>query len=379
MPAIQPAELWRSPGAGSVRQGAAAHQGPPRARLLLRPDPRGGHHRPGARATCKQLPPAAGQPLPDPDQVPRRDPAALRPDARARVHHEGRLLLPRRRARASTRPTRRCATPTARIFEACGLDYTVVEADTGTIGGSASHEFMVLAETGESAVVRCRACGYARQRREGGDGRGPGRRPPRRGAADATTCARSPTPGQRIDRRGRRRSLGLEPRAAGQDADLRRPTTGLGGGRWSAATARSTRSSSRTRSDVAATCALAERASRCARATGAPVGFAGPVGLRAGVRAASPTSRSRGLRSFVAGANQADAHYTGVNWGRDAEPAAWADLRAGARRRPLPALRQRRCEVYRGIEVGHIFKLGTKYSEAMSCDLHRRGRRRACR
>src|SRR6476659_10171725 len=48
-----------------------------------------------------------------------------------------------------------------RIFEACGLDYIMVEADTGTIGGSASHEFMVVADTGESAVVRCPACGYA--------------------------------------------------------------------------------------------------------------------------------------------------------------------------------------------------------------------------
>src|SRR5947208_2904989 len=48
-----------------------------------------------------------------------------------------------------------------RIFEACGLDYIMVEADTGTIGGSASHEFMVVAETGESAVVRCPSCGYA--------------------------------------------------------------------------------------------------------------------------------------------------------------------------------------------------------------------------
>src|SRR3954470_17271043 len=48
-----------------------------------------------------------------------------------------------------------------KIFEACQLDYTMVEADTGTIGGSASHEFMVVADTGESAVVRCPSCGYA--------------------------------------------------------------------------------------------------------------------------------------------------------------------------------------------------------------------------
>ncbi len=65
---------------------------------------------------------------------------------------------------------------------------------------------------------------------------------------------------------------------------------------------------------------------RCARATGAPTGFAGPVGL--GPASSSwPTTATRGLAGFGAGANRADAHYVGVVWGRDAEPTAWADLR----------------------------------------------------
>ena len=101
--------------------------------------------------------------------------------------------------------------PTARIFEACGLDYTVVEADTGTIGGSSSHEFMVLAATGESAVVqlprlRLRAPTSRRRRRRA---RSPRPRPP---AAPPTRrrCARSRRPGcapiDEVARAARRRA-----------------------------------------------------------------------------------------------------------------------------------------------------------------------------
>ena len=87
---------------GQVRQGAAPPEGSLRARLLLRSDPRGGGHRsdpPGGAL----VPRSAEEPLPDPGQVPRRGPAALRAHARARVHHEGRLLVPRRRRRRAAR------------------------------------------------------------------------------------------------------------------------------------------------------------------------------------------------------------------------------------------------------------------------------------
>jgi prolyl-tRNA synthetase len=98
--------------------------------------------------------------------------------------------------------------------------------------------------------------------------------------------------------------------------------------------------------------------------TGAPVGFAGPVGLKD-----VPIVGDVGVRTmtnFVTGANKGDAHLTNVNWGRDVDLSDWADLLLVAGGDPCP-----RCEgtleQFRGIEVGHIFKLGTKYSEKLGC------------
>jgi prolyl-tRNA synthetase len=101
------------------------------------------------------------------------------------------------------------------------------------------------------------------------------------------------------------------------------------------------------------------------RVTGAPVGFAGPVGLSPEIRRVGDHS-IRQSSNFVVGANKADAHFTGVNWGRDVDLSEWTDLLLVTGGDGCP-----RCdgtlELHRGIEVGHIFKLGTKYSEAMEC------------
>jgi protein-export membrane protein SecD len=100
-------------------------------------------------------------------------------------------------------------------------------------------------------------------------------------------------------------------------------------------------------------------------ATKAPVGFAGPVGL-SGLRIVADET-VRNMSDFATGANKEDAHYTGVNWGRDAELSEFADLLLVSGGDPCP-----RCEgtleLFRGIEVGHIFKLGTKYSKALGCN-----------
>ncbi len=241
-----------------------------------------------------------------------------------------------------------------RIFEACGLDYTMVEADTGTIGGSASHEFMVVAETGESAVVRCPECGYAAnvEKAETGELPAPEAAPP-------AELAQLPTPGKTTVEEVAE-LLGVEPRrvvktliydtAEGPVAALMRGDREVneiklgnlvGGGELR----------------------LADDAT-VARLSGAPVGFAGPVGLE-GVRLIADRS-VRPLTNFVCGANAADAHYTGTNWGRDVDLAEWHDLLLAGAGDPCP-----RCdgslELFRGIEVGHIFKLGTKYSQAMGC------------
>ena len=100
-------------------------------------------------------------------------------------------------------------------------------------------------------------------------------------------------------------------------------------------------------------------------ASGAPVGFAGPVGLR-GVRIVAD-DEVRGLTNFVTGGNEADLHLGNVNWGRDFEVAAWAQLRHAEAGDPCPRC-GRPFAAYRGIELAHVFKLGTIYSAALGAE-----------
>jgi prolyl-tRNA synthetase len=99
--------------------------------------------------------------------------------------------------------------------------------------------------------------------------------------------------------------------------------------------------------------------------TGAPVGFAGPVGLTIPVHA---DGEVRALAAFACGANAADAHYTGVAAGRDFTPTAWGDYRQAAPGDECPRCATGHFKGYKGIEVGHVFFLGTKYSVPMRCN-----------
>ncbi len=243
-----------------------------------------------------------------------------------------------------------------RIFEACHLDYTMVEADVGTIGGSASHEFMVVAETGESAVVRCPSCGYAANVE-----RAETRRGEETGQAFAPQAMEEvATPGMHTIEEVSR-FLKVSPKRLVKTL-LYETEKGL-----VAALIRGDREINEVKLanhfDVQHLTLASEEKVRAA--TGAPVGFAGPVGL-AGIPIVADES-VRGLTNVVTGANKADAHYVNVNWGRDVDLADWKDLILVTGGDPCP-----RCdgtlELFRGIEVGHIFKLGTKYSQAMGCN-----------
>ncbi|HEV8578484.1 MAG TPA: proline--tRNA ligase, partial [Thermoanaerobaculia bacterium] len=243
-----------------------------------------------------------------------------------------------------------------RIFEACHLDYTMVEADVGTIGGSASHEFMVVADTGESAVVRCPSCGYAANVE-----RAETRRAEEAGQAfppqDLQEVA---TPGMHTIEEVSR-FLKISPKRLVKTL-IYETEKGL-----MAALIRGDREVNEVKLanhfDVQHLTLASEE--KVHAATGAPVGFAGPVGL-AGIPVVADES-VRQLTNFATGANKADAHYVNVNWGRDVDLADWTDLVLVTGGDPCP-----RCdgvlELFRGIEVGHIFKLGTKYSEAMGCN-----------
>jgi prolyl-tRNA synthetase len=240
-----------------------------------------------------------------------------------------------------------------RIFERCGLTFRPVEAGTGAIGGSLSHEFQVLASSGEDAIVSCDRCAYAANV-EKAEVRGAE-------ASGGTTRAleRVATPGQRT----------VEEVSAflGEPAErfIKTLLFRTDGGSVVAALVRGDHEVSETKLQAALGgegVALADEAT-VERATGAPVGFAGPIGLK-GIRVVADASL-RGIRGAVSGANRADEHVVGIDQARDLADVAFADLRQAR-----AGDRCARCEAgtfseHRGIEVGQVFYLGTRYSEAM--------------
>ncbi|MEW5722426.1 MAG: proline--tRNA ligase [Thermodesulfobacteriota bacterium] len=239
-----------------------------------------------------------------------------------------------------------------RIFKRCGLKFTSVEADSGPIGGSYSHEFMVLADTGEDAIVNCPACGYAANTEKAEV------QPP------AGEQVQDPAAGpyNKVLTRDMRtvedvcRFLKVGPE------DLIKTMIYRADGGPVAVLVRGDRAVNeiKLKNLLGGEPELADPA-LIEEVTGAPVGFAGPVGLEVRLLA------DHGLKAMsrvVTGANQADYHLTGVAPGRDFTVDGYYDLVVAVPGDPCP-----RCGgplgVARGIEVGHVFKLGVKYSKSM--------------
>jgi len=243
-----------------------------------------------------------------------------------------------------------------RIFESCGLDFNVVEADTGAIGGSSSHEFMVVADTGESAVVRCPACTYAANV-EKAETRpaAPSDPEPEGERAEVATPDVTSVPDVAA-------FLGFAPdrivKTLLYDTEAGLVAVAVRGDREV--------NEIKLQNLLGVQHLTLAGEEKVRAATGAPPGFAGPVGLGDGVRLVVDRTAA-GLVNFACGANAADAHLTNVNWERDVATAREeGDVLLVTAGDPCP-----RCdgtlELFRGIETGHIFKLGTKYSQAMGC------------
>jgi len=241
-----------------------------------------------------------------------------------------------------------------RIFRRCGLRFRAVEADTGAIGGSLSHEFQVLAESGEDAIVACSNCGYAANVEQAEVAAGTAGVP-----ATSEPLRAVATPGRRTIEEVSA-FLGLPP-----ERFMKTLVYVLESGSAVVVLVRGDHHLSEAKLKRALGGRLVAMADpeTVVRVTGAPVGFAGPVGLRVEIVA---DAALRGIRGAVSGANRADEHLVGVEHGRDfGDGVTFADLRQAVAGERCPRCADGAYEAHRGIEVGQVFYLGTKYSDSM--------------
>ncbi len=241
------------------------------------------------------------------------------------------------------------------IFQRVGLHFRAVEADTGLIGGSSSHEFMVLAQTGEEEIASCEKCQYAANVEQaeilGGDTSPP--EPPK----DLSVMASVSTPGKKSVEEVSS-FLKVSPKQLVKTLLFQaddRPVAVLVCGDHEVNEVKLKKLLG------VAELTLADR-STVERVTKGPSGFSGPVGLE-GLEIIADLS-VRSLTDIVIGANQKDKHYHHAHPGRDFTVNRYADIRNVVKGDTCP-----KCGgsivIDRGIEVGHVFMLGTKYSEKM--------------
>jgi len=241
-----------------------------------------------------------------------------------------------------------------RAFTRLGMQFRAVEADSGAIGGSYSHEFMVLADTGEDTIAVCNGCAYAAnlEKAEIAEPAAPSSLPncPELATVDTPAmhtveqvAAFLSTPASKIVK------------TLLYDAD----------GQAVAALVRGDRELNeiKLKNLLKATDLAMATPQQVEAWTSAPVGFAGPVGLK--VDRILADNELMLAADYITGANQADAHHTHVNLARDVAHIDYADLRTVTADDACP-----RCGaalgLTKGIEVGHVFKLGLKYSQAMN-------------
>lgn len=239
-----------------------------------------------------------------------------------------------------------------RIFSRLGLRFRAVEADTGLIGGRFSHEFMVLASTGEDVIASCPQCQYAANLELAE--RHPEPRPPKGGEGGPRPVK---TPGRRTVEEVSQ-FLGVDPSRLIKTLIFQTeqgPVAALVRGDHELSEAKLRRALGVQFLQLADERTIEE-------VTGGPLGFSGPMGLK--VKKVADWDLF-GAEGMVVGGNQEDLHIVGVKVGEDFEVDGFYDLRKVLEGDLCPRCKEGRLELSRGIEVGHIFKLGTKYSEAM--------------
>jgi prolyl-tRNA synthetase len=252
-----------------------------------------------------------------------------------------------------------------RIFKRVGLEFRPVAADTGSIGGNASHEFHVLADSGEDTIAICDKCQYAANVELAQALPSMGKR-----AAGTKPMQTVDTPGQHSIE-DVSRFLKVDPQQTLKTLLVK----GTGGVIALVL-----------RGDHELNAIKAEKLPQVAKplmfvtpgevelAAGCEPGSIGPVGLKITVIADESAAR---LNDFVCGANVNGKHLMNVNWARDLPEPTVADIRNAVVGDPCPNSQEKKCQgtltLTRGIEVGHIFQLGTRYSEAMQASVLNEG------
>ena len=239
------------------------------------------------------------------------------------------------------------------IFGRLGLQFRVVDADGGDIGGSKSQEFHVLADSGEDAIAWSDEDNYASNVET---------------AATLPTDTSAPSPAeelQKISTPGARSIADLSAQLDKPPHQLLKTLIVAGEDSPIALALRGDHELNAIKAEklpgVASPLQMAD-GDMIRKATGAAPGFAGPIGLDIPVYFDHATGA---MADFVCGANEVDMHFTGVNFGRDLGQPDTVDIRNVVEGDPTPG-GQGSLRIARGIEVGHIFQLGTQYSEAMN-------------
>jgi prolyl-tRNA synthetase len=239
-----------------------------------------------------------------------------------------------------------------RIFTRCGLLFRAVQADSGAIGGSFSHEFMVLADTGEDTIVVCKDCEYAANMEKAVV------KLAENGAKQALgELEKVETPGKRkVD--AVCDYLGIEPK------QLVKTLVFKADGKPVAVLVRGDREVEEVKLKNLLGAADVEMADdkEVFDATGVPTGYLGPVGIAIRIVA---DQEVEAMQNFYVGGNEKNYHLRNVNFGRDFQVEAVADLRQITTDDPCPECGGK-LDTTEGIEVGHVFKLGTGYSESMN-------------
>ncbi len=241
----------------------------------------------------------------------------------------------------------------ARILERMGLKYMVVEADTGAIGGSCSHEFNILATNGESNLYYCPKCGYSASDEKAGY------------AKEAPYPEEAPRVLRKVSTPGVKT---IEQVSAFLGLPASRIVKSLlfkGREGFVMVMIRGDHEINLSKLRAAAQDQTLELAQPddVAEAFGVPIGFIGPVGIKNSVKIYGDRS-VQGLRNIVVGGMETDFHYCDANVGRDYTVSEWHDLRMVRAGDRCPQCSEPLLET-KGIEMGHIFELGTKYSEKL--------------